>query len=104
MSKQEDEDGADIDAEELDTPLRGKADRAEERPRCAIDGKAERIRQRAWRLGYLLAALVTDACNGKQERDVDQGGRQDDPATQRSAPSLQLFHVFAPILIPLPKQ
>jgi len=76
---------ADIDGEEFIAGARGRADRAEEGPRRAIDRQRQRIDQQpGTALAAEAAGLVPVARHQEQQADIRKRHRDDDPALQHA--------------------
>src|SRR5690606_31947405 len=88
-----------IDRQEFIAVARRRTDRAEERPRRAIDAERERIDQKP---GAAFAAEAADAVaiarDKEQESDVAKRNRDDDPALQHAVPlgAARLHRDYAP--------
>ncbi len=81
------QDRADIDRQEFDAGSGCEADRAEERPRCAIDRQRQRIDKRAEAAALELRQPLAVAGNDKKEADVAERGCDHAPVMQhRIAP------------------
>ena len=82
------QDRPDIDREKIDAGAGGEADRAEERPRGAVDRQRQRVDQRAGATALRRRQPVAVAGNEKQEPDVAECGCDDAPVVQHRACSL----------------
>ena len=72
---------ADIDRQEFEAALGGEADGAEEGPRGAVDGKAERIDEGPGPAGARCRrAPVAEAGDGEQQRHIGDRNDDDEPA------------------------
>ena len=76
------QDRADIDREEIDAGAGRKADRAEERPRGAVDRERERIDPRAGAAALRRRKAVAMARHQEQEPDVAERGGNHAPVVQ----------------------
>ena len=81
LAEADHQDRADIDGDEVEAGAAGKADRAEERPRGAVDRQGQRIDGRSRRpLHETAAGLVAPMGDREQAAQINEGRQNDPPA------------------------
>ena len=86
IAERKNENGADIDRQEIKAAPRSKTNRAEEGPGSAIDAERQSINERARSTGQkLTASVLAEMRDGEESAKIDERCHQRDPASNHLA-------------------